>query len=137
MSSTGEEILDWIDANSATWTKGTNAFLDRIPDHRNIPNRALAVRVTAGPVPGYVLGQDDPVMETPGLQLITRSKYFEESRDDAEALYRLLPTIKQTTLGSTTWYSVLAQATPAVVARDAQQRVHHTVNFRVTKALSA
>jgi hypothetical protein len=136
--STIEEIVDHIDTTYSQWIKsgtGHNIFGNSSPEWAGTPNRGCFIRETPGGAPVWGLGgRATAIMELLGIQIICRSKFPAEAHTDVWELYTEIPAaVREATLGSTLWHSMLPTGVPSVVDQDDKQRTLYVVNFSVMK----
>jgi hypothetical protein len=108
-------------------------FLSELPDTPSTPATVVVMYETPGMAPGFVHGKMGPAYEYPRLRVLVRSIDYETSYNKAQAIFRLLGSVVNTTLGGVWYLRIKPMASPAQVQRDQNDRILMMMDFQVSK----
>lgn len=129
-----EEVSAYLAAQiPATFTVGTNLFLNFLPDE---PATAAAIFETPGRAPDDTFGQAAAI-EMPRFQLVTRSSGDNTgptiARANIDAAWLKLHGVANQTLSGSTYLRISAVQSPFLLDRDPRGRVEFAANFEVLR----
>jgi hypothetical protein len=136
------EVQDYIVASSTAFRLGGstagNVFVSQVPE--TAPDTAVTIYETGGIGPTFSLAAIPPVVETPGLQIVSRSTSYAVARSNAESIYKTLYTPVNTSLttstGGTFYLTISPQQSPFDMGRDDNGRHQVICNYLVQKEVS-
>lgn len=130
-------LLDDVAALLATGglgTVGTSIFKGDLP---LAPDAAIAIWATGGGPAQWTIGdQALPAWENPAIMVWVRDKKYTDSQATAESVKNVLDGVVGQTVNGVLYISIDLQSGPAFLKRDENDRVYHSLNFRVRKARS-
>lgn len=129
-----EEVGAFLAAQiPATFTVGTNLFLNFLPDE---PATAAAIFETPGSSPDDTFSQAAAI-ENPRFQLVTRSSGDNVgptiARANIDAAWASLHGVANTTLSGSTYLRIAAVHSPFLLDRDPRGRVEFAATFDVMR----
>lgn len=141
-----DDIATYLDAQSSSFTlmKGTAgnlakmALLDRTP----APDTMTSIYETGGAGPQWAFGSTSPVVETAGLQVLSRSTSYATAHTRAYTAYRILGGVHNQRLPNAAsteclYVDIQPDQPPFSIGPDQQGRHLVSVNFTVRKEQKA
>ena len=142
-----DDLCTYLDAQSTAFTLMTGSagnlaktvLLDRTP----APNTMTAIYETGGSGPQWEFGSTAPVIETAGLQVLSRSTNYATAHSRAFAAYRILGGVHNQYLPTSTYTTkcfyldIQPDQPPFSIGPDQQGRHLVSVNFTVRKEQQA
>lgn len=110
--------------------RGETLFLSTRPDD---PDELICVFQYRGRPPEYVQESYMPIAEYPQIQIVTRSYDPERAEELAYKAWRAIAAITNATLSGTRYRSIRPDASPALLGRDASERILFVFNAAVDK----
>ena len=111
-------------------TLGTDLFAAFMPDQ---PNNCIALFEYAGSPMELTMGDDDPVLERPGLQVKVRNTDYQTGKAKIDDTVDALHGLANQTLSNTRYLLIKANQSPESMGLDANWRSEFVVNFSVLK----
>lgn len=115
-----DDIAQYLVDNSIG-TIGTDIFKSYLPDGANA---GLAVLDTGGPMPDKELPTKSPT-----FQVFIRAATYTAGRSKLDSVRSALHQIKNTTIGNTYFYYVLAQSEGGHIGRNERGQDEFSINF--------
>lgn len=123
------EIADYLEG-LGLGIQNTDLFLGRHPDQ---PDDVAVLTQYPGNAPEYVQESYLPNAESLQLQVMVRSTSYKKAEERCYRLWRALGMITNATLGTTRYRSIRPNNSPALMGRDASNRVMIFFNATVEK----
>lgn len=111
-------------------TVGTSLFKGTRPDD---PDDLTCLYEYTGANPEYIQEQSSPVFEKPQLQVLVRSKDYETARRKAAQAWGILAQVHNAILSGVRYRHILPNGSPALLGRDANDRLLIAFNASVDK----
>jgi hypothetical protein len=127
------DIANYLDANVAGLTLGTNLFIGRMPDD---PNACVAVYEYGGTRPDNTMGGGAPVLQNPSVQVRVRDTSYASAQTTANLCFVALEAIVDETINTTRYNRVTAIQSPFPLERDPEERIVFVQNFDVKRVFS-
>ena len=124
------DIANYLDANVAGLTLGTNLFIGRMPDD---PNACVAVYEYGGTRPDQTMGGGLPVLQNPSIQVRVRDASYASAETTAILCSQALEAIVDETINTTRYNRVTAIQAPFPLERDPEDRIVFVQNFDVKR----
>jgi len=133
-------FLDEIAArlvSQSVGTLGSNIFLGSRAAIPSGDGPYLSLTETGGSAPSRIHNVATSNTQRPTAQILVRAKKYNIARPMADAAYRALDGIYNTTLSGTFYQSVVARQEPGDIGLDSLERVMITFNIEAEKSPSA
>ena len=127
-----DDLVTYI-ANAGLGTPGTDLFAGSRTVHA--PVKCITLAEYNGTPPARTSA--GIVSENPRVQVRIRDKEYPDARNTAEALYKLLDGVANTTIGTTRYQFIEALAPPALLGADESGNTEIVINLAIKKGLSA
>lgn len=114
-------------------TRGTDLFEGRIPDE---PIACVGIIEYGGFPPDYIHEQAMVAYERPTVQILVRAATYALGRAKAEAAYKAIGAILNTTLSGTRYLKATPLQSPFLLDRDANEAPRFVFNTELYKAVS-
>jgi hypothetical protein len=111
-------------------TVNTDLFKGYLPDQ---PDNLVALFEYAGDPTELTMGDDDPTLECPGLQVRVCNKSYPTGRAKIGAVVDALHGLAESVLGGKRYLLIRANQSPESIGQDANRRNEWVVNFSVLK----
>jgi len=108
----------------------TGVYKGFMPDK---PDDVMALFEYAGSPTELTMGEGDPVVERPGLQVRVRSRSYPAGRAKIQEVVDILHGVAGVVLGGTRYLLIRANQSPASLGLDQNNRSEFVVNFEVIK----
>lgn len=128
-----EDLVDYLDTNSALVTEGTNLFAGPMPED---PDVCIAVtHYGSQGSDAYVMGASltAPGYEVEEVQLMVRHTSRATGRSTANTLHALLANLHSTTINARSYFAVEDQGPPFTIGQDQNGRWRFVSNYTVKK----
>lgn len=97
------------------------------------PDDVFVIYTYPGNAPEYVQESFTPTWERPQIQGLARSKSYEDAERRARLAWSILSSVTNATLGGTRYRSIRPNGSPALIGRDASDRVLVAFNATVER----
>lgn len=125
-----DALVDYIEANVAGLTEGTNLFKSLLPP---TPDAAVALYEYPGAPGTYTYGGTGASPERPKVQIVARATTYSSARSTLESIYTFLDGKTGLTLSGVSYLGIFAIQAPFAVERDSNNRELVACNFEVIK----
>lgn len=124
-----DEIATYL-AGKNVGTVGTDLFMGFMPD---TPDNLVALFEYAGEPIELVMGDDDPGLERPGLQVRVRDTSYPAGRAKIGQIVDILHGLSEVVINGTRYLLIRANGSPESLGLDANNRSEFVANFSILK----
>ena len=128
-----DEIASYLQA-AGVGTVGTDIFVGRMPD---TPGACLGLHEYAGAAPSFAHDGEQPLFESPRVQVRVRGATYTTGRQMIEAAYNALNRVKNQNVGGVRYMRIAPLQQPFYLQRDGNERPEFVFNVEAKKALSS